>query len=83
MGIRYPEVGPGLRNLRIGWDYLTGKSVKMNAHWLPACSQEVVKGGSMEKAETLSRRQGVSKNLDKRPKILYDYRVMEESDLFD
>lgn len=27
--------------------------------------------------------QGVSKNLDKRPKILYDYRVMEESDLFD
>lgn len=27
--------------------------------------------------------QAVSKNLDKRPKILYDYRVMEESDLFD
>ena len=41
------------------------------------------KGESMEKAETLSRRQGVSKNLDKRPKILYDYMVMEESDLFD
>ena len=35
------------------------------------------------KLDTYPGRQGVSKNLDKRPKILYDYRVMEESDLFD